>query len=60
MVQKCKDIAELKGIEALRMSYLFGDEEDEADSDRSSKSNDIDIPPLDIFIKNDYKKHKIP
>lgn len=36
---------ELKGVEALRLSYLY------------DASENLPIPPADIFVKNHYKKH---
>ena len=45
LVDKCDRVAKLKGAEALRMSYLY-------DGTPNSK-----IPPLDIFVQNDYKKY---
>ena len=38
----------VKGPEALRLSYLY---------DGTKKTN---IPPVDIFYKNNYKGHDIP
>ena len=49
MVHQCFNIVSLKGIEALRLSYLEDDKEKE-----------LMIPPLKIFVENNYKKYKIP
>jgi len=48
LVEKCADVAKLKGVEALRMSYLY-------DGTPNSK-----IPPLDIFVQNNYQQYSIP
>jgi len=45
MVKRCLDLTQLKRIEAIRLSYL---------SDGNNIDNHI-IPPMDIFIKNNYK-----
>ena len=45
LTEKCADVAKLKGVEALRMSYLY-------DGTPNTK-----IPPLDIFVENNYKKY---
>ena len=49
IVKKCWDISQLKGIEALRLSYLH---------DGTNKEN-IPIPPLDIFVQTHYKQYEI-
>ena len=49
--KKCHSIAQLKGIEALRMSYLFDGEEDSFEK--------LEIPPIEIFVENHYKKYDI-
>ena len=48
MVKRCLDLTQLKRIEAIRLSYL---------SDGNNIDNHI-IPPMDIFIKNNYKQYK--
>ena len=45
MVEKCFKFVELKGVEALRLSYLY------------DGSENLPLPPVDIFVKNNYKKH---
>ena len=45
LVKQCQRIAMNKGNQALIMSYLY---------DNRNK-RDLEIPPLDIFIKNEYK-----
>ena len=40
----------LKGVEALRLSYLFD----------GQKDKEIKIPPLDVFVSNKYKEHDVP
>ena len=45
LVEKCADVAKLKGVEALRMSYMY---------DGTPNTN---IPPPDIFVQNNYKKY---
>ena len=46
-MKACKEVAQLKGIKALRLSYLFGGLSDQ-------------IPPKEIFTHNFYKKYEIP
>ena len=50
LVKKCSDIAQLKGIQALRMSYLYD----------GQTGREATIPPLKIFVENHYKKYRIP
>lgn len=50
LVNRCSDLARLKGIEALRMSYLFD----------GAAAADLAIPPLEIYVQNYYKKYQIP
>ena len=50
LVKKCSETVLLKGIEALRLSYLY---------DGSTKE-DLKIPPLEIYVENQYKKFNIP
>ena len=50
LTKNCIDVAQLKGVEAYRMSFLY------AGGDKS----DLKIPPLDIFTDNHYKKYNIP
>ena len=38
---------ELKGVEALRLSYLY------------DGNDNLPIPPVEIFVQNYYKKHTI-
>ena len=45
LVKQCQKIALNKGNQALIMSYLFDDRD----------KRDLKIPPLDIFLKNEYK-----
>ena len=45
LVKQLSEIAKLKGIEALRMSYLYDGTDPEA----------IGIPSTDIFLDNHYK-----
>jgi len=40
-VDACKEICQLKGINALRLGYIYGGLSDK-------------IPPLEIFLKNNY------
>ena len=49
IINKCYELAQLKGVQALRLSYLHDGE-----------FQDLKIPPIDIFVKNKYKNHKIP
>ena len=49
MVQMFMDIAQNKGIETLRLSYLW---------DGWKRVYTESIPPLEIFRKNDYKKYE--
>ena len=49
LVKQCSDLAQRKGIEALRMSYLM---------DKSGK--ELKIPQLKLFFHNNYKKYSIP
>lgn len=44
---ECSSIMQLKGIKALRLSYLFGGLSDK-------------IPPREIFSHNHYKNYEIP
>jgi len=45
---QCQEFAKLKGIQALRLSYLYyGDDEI------------FEIPPISVFVENTYKQHKI-
>jgi len=41
-----KDLFQLKGIQALRMSYLLND-----------NKNTDKIPPIKIYYENTYKKY---
>ena len=49
MLEICSDIMQYKGINALRLSLL---------SDGSNEN--LEIPSIDIYTKNEYKSHKIP
>jgi hypothetical protein len=49
MVAKLSELVQLKGIDALRLNQLY---------DGSSKE-DLKIPPIEMFTKNNYKDYKI-
>ena len=44
------NISLYKGVEALRLSYLFD----------GQKDKEMKIPPLDVFVSNKYKKYDVP
>lgn len=48
-LKKLSELVKLKGIEALRLNQLY---------DGDSKDN-LKIPPIDIFTRNNYKHHLI-
>ena len=48
MAKKCEELYELKGIQALRMCYLYDGTPDSGD-----------IPPVEIFSSNYYKQYEI-
>ena len=47
LVTKCSNLMKLKGIQGLRISYLYD----------GSKMRNLRVPPIDIFYKNNYKGH---
>ena len=51
LVKNCSDLVSYKGVEALRISYLYDGEE---------KKEELKIPPIDVFTSNKYKQHSIP
>ena len=50
LIHKCHMHAQVKGVYALRMSYLY---------DGTEKST-LRIPPVSIFTHNEYKQYTIP
>jgi len=73
MVKKCLTIAEVRGVEALRMSYLYygPDKEERENSDDDflelwseyvpdDEPEALDIPHLSAFVENYYKKYDVP
>ena len=50
LTQKCTDIAQLKGVEAKRLSFLY---------DGTNQEN-LEIPPLRLYTYNGYKKYNYP
>lgn len=44
LIKKCAEKAALKGVDAVRLSHLFYDPDQE-----------LKIPTMDIFISNEYK-----
>ena len=51
MVKECMGLLEQKGVQALRMGYLYD----------GVHKEDLKIPDeLDIFVENKYKKYDIP
>ena len=49
LIQNCSTLAQLKAAHAVRLSHLF-----------DGRKEDMDLPPLDVFVKNSYKRHCIP
>ena len=45
LVTKCSELAYLKGVHALRISYLYD----------GSPNQDLKMPDLSVFINNNYK-----
>ena len=50
LVKKCSELAQVKGVEALRLGYLYD----------GTRLSEIKIPPLEIFVDNECKKYLIP
>ena len=50
LVKACTEIVHLKGIEALRLSYLYD----------GSKKEELKLPPQEIYVENQYKKLNVP
>ena len=51
LIRKCCAIVDLKGVEALRLSYLY---------DGQTPFDQLKIPPVEIFHENYYRKYNIP
>ena len=49
LLQDCVMQTQLKGVNALKLSYLY---------DGSDTSN-RPLPPIELFIKNDYKQFQL-
>jgi hypothetical protein len=47
LVNKCSSMSQLKGVGALRLSYMYD----------GSDENKLKIPPIEIFIEKKYKKY---
>ena len=47
-VDKCMQYVKLKGIQALRLSYLNGG------------NRTHEIPPIEIYLENYYKEYQFP
>ena len=50
LMKQCQEIAQLRGVEACRMSYLYD----------GSDKEELEIPPIEIFVNNYYRKWQIP
>ena len=47
LIQKCLKLTQLKGVEALRLKYLYDGRE----------NGQLEVPDISIFTENQYKKH---
>lgn len=50
LIESAINVCDLKGVNALRMSYLYG----------GGKAKTTKVPPLEIFVNNNYKNYEIP
>ena len=49
-MKQCQEIAQLRGVEAIRMSYLYD----------GSDKEELEIPPIEVFVNNYNRKWQIP